>query len=112
GVINFETIGETLSLMEELQIPLLVHGESSGFVLDRESEFLVIYKRLAETFPKLHIVMEHITTAEAVDFLDHYQNISATVTLHHLMITLDDVIGDFMEPDLFCKPIAKNPKDR
>jgi dihydroorotase len=112
GVSNFEAIGETLSLMEELQIPLLVHGESSGFVLDRESEFLDIYKRLAETFPKLHIVMEHITTAEAVDFLEQYSNVSATVTLHHLMITLDDVIGGLMEPDLFCKPIAKTPKDR
>jgi dihydroorotase len=98
--------------MEEMQIPLLVHGESAGFVLNRESEFLEIYKRLAETFPKLHIIMEHITTAEAVDFVDHYPNISATVTLHHLMITLDDVIGNLMEADLFCKPVAKSPKDR
>lgn len=112
GVNNFEDIDETLSLMEEMQIPLLVHGESAGFVLDRESEFLEIYKRLTETFPKLHIIMEHITTAGAVDFVNRYPNISATVTLHHLMITLDDVIGNLMEPDLFCKPIAKSPKDR
>ncbi len=112
GVNDFDTIDETLSLMEELQIPLLVHGESSGFVLEREREFLEIYKRLAETFPKLHIIMEHITTAESLDFLDKYPNVSATVTLHHLIITLDDVIGGLMEPDLFCKPIAKSPKDR
>ncbi len=112
GVHDFETIEETLSLMEELRIPLLVHGESSGFVLDREREFLEIYQRMAETFPKLHIIMEHITTAEAVDFMEQYPNVSATVTLHHLMITLDDVIGGLMEPDLFCKPIAKRPKDR
>ncbi len=112
GVTDFEKIDETLSLMEEMQIPLLVHGETNGFVLDREIEFLSIYKRLAETFPKLHIIMEHITTAKAVDLVDRYPNISATVTLHHLMITLDDVIGDLMQPDLFCKPIAKRPEDR
>jgi len=112
GVSNFSTIDETLSLMQEMDIPLLVHGESNGFVLDREREFLAVYERLAETFPKLHIIMEHITTAEAVEFVDRYPNVSATVTLHHLMITLDDVIGGLLEPDLFCKPIAKRPGDR
>ncbi len=112
GVSDFDEIDETLSLMEEMEIPLLVHGESNGFVLDRETEFLSMYQRLAESFPKLHIVMEHITTAAAVDFIDRYPNVSATVTLHHLLITLDDVIGGLLEPDLFCKPIAKRPEDR
>ncbi|SDP53050.1 dihydroorotase [Desulforhopalus singaporensis] len=111
GVSDFSGIEETISVMEELQIPLLVHGESNGFVMDREKEFLKIYERLAKNFPKLHIIMEHITTADAVEFMDKYPNISATVTLHHLFITLDDVIGGLMEPDLFCKPIAKTPRD-
>ena len=111
GVTDVGTIDETLCLMEEMQIPLLVHGESNGFVLDREKEFLAVYQKIAETFPKLHIVMEHITTADAVEFVYRYPNVSATVTLHHLLITLDDVIGGLMEPDLFCKPIAKTPKD-
>ena len=112
GVSDFSTIEETLSHMEELGIPLLVHGETEGFVMDREKAFIATYDYLARTFPQLHIVMEHITTAEAVTFLDRYENVSATVTLHHLMITLDDVVGDLMEPDLFCKPIAKTPRDR
>jgi len=112
GVTNFGDIGTTLSLMEEMQIPLLIHGESAGFVLDREKEFLEIAGRLARSFPELHIIMEHITTAEAVEFVDRSSNVSATVTLHHLMITLDDVIGGLMQPDLFCKPIAKRPGDR
>lgn len=111
GVSDFAMIDETLSYMEELQIPLLVHGETNGFVMDREREFISVYRRLAEKFPKLHIIMEHITTAEAVEFVDKFPNVSATVTLHHLMITLDDVIGNLMEPDLFCKPIAKTPRD-
>jgi dihydroorotase len=112
GVRDFDRIGETVALLEELDIPLLVHGETGGFVMDREREFLTVYQWLAETFPRLRIVMEHITTAEAVEFLDRYDNVAATVTLHHLMITLDDVAGGLLQPDLFCKPIAKTPRDR
>jgi len=112
GVSDFSLIEETLSYMQELRIPLLVHGESNGFVMDREKEFLGTYEYIATNFPDLHIVMEHITSADSVDFLNKFDNVSATVTVHHLMITLDDVIGDLMEPDLFCKPIAKTPRDR
>ena len=112
GVKDFDTIEETVSIMQELEIPLLVHGESNGFVLDREKEFLSTYRELAENFPSLHIIMEHITTADAVAFMDHFDNVSATVTLHHLMITLDNIMGDLLQPDLFCKPVAKTPKDR
>jgi dihydroorotase len=111
GVSNFSTIEATLASMEELGIPLLVHGESHGFVMDREKEFLPVYEKIAGNFPDLHIIMEHITTAEAVEFLEKYENVSATVTLHHLLITLDDVVGGLMEPDYFCKPIAKTPRD-
>ena len=112
GVQDFDRIGDTVALLEELDIPLLVHGESGGFVMDREEEFLSAYQWLAETFPRLRIVMEHITTAAAVEFLQRYDNVAATVTLHHLMITLDDVAGGLLQPDLFCKPIAKTPRDR
>ncbi|MGI9537940.1 MAG: dihydroorotase [Desulfocapsaceae bacterium] len=112
GVSDFSEIEGTLSVMQELQIPLLVHGESNGFVLEREFEFLDVYRSLASRFPNLHIIMEHITTADAVELLDEFDNLSATVTLHHLMITLDDVLGDLLRPDLFCKPVAKTPRDR
>jgi|688.fasta_scaffold251011_2 dihydroorotase len=99
-------------LMEEMGIPLLVHGETSGFVMDREREFLPVYEWLATTFPRLRIVMEHITTEAAVQLLDRYENLHATVTPHHLVITLDDVAGGLLQPHLFCKPIAKRPEDR
>lgn len=112
GVSDFDGIEETLTHMQELDIPLLVHGESDGFVMDREGEFLAVYRSLARRFPRLHIVMEHITTAASIELLDDFPNLSATITLHHLMITLDDVIGDLLRPDLFCKPIAKTPLDR
>ena len=112
GVRDFDRIGPTVALLEELDIPLLVHGETSGFVMDREREFLAVYQWLAETFPRLKIVMEHITTAAAVEFLEKFDTVAATVTLHHLLITLDDMAGGLLQPHLFCKPIAKTPRDR
>ncbi len=112
GISNLAEAERTLKLMEEMGIPLLVHGESHGFVLDRETEFLNTYRQLAMRYPKLRISMEHITTAAAVSLLDEFENLCATVTLQHLLITLDDVAGGLLQPHLFCKPIAKRPEDR
>lgn len=110
--LDIETMRPTLEAMSELEIPLCIHGESNGFVMDREAEFMSVYEMLASNFPDLKIVMEHITTKEAVEMLDKYENLYATVTLHHLLLTLDDVVGGMMRPHLFCKPIAKRPEDR
>ena len=114
GVSGFD-VGElrpTLEAMSELNIPLCIHGETNGFVMDREAEFVNIYERLADAFPDLKIIMEHITTKESVEALDRHENLYATITLHHLLITLDDVAGGMLKPHLFCKPIAKRPEDR
>ena len=112
GVAAIQKAETTIKYMEELKIPLLIHGETHGFVLDREKLFLPIFEHLAQQFPRLKIIMEHITTADAVDLLDKYENLYATVTLHHLIITLDDLAGGLLRPHLFCKPIAKRPEDR
>jgi dihydroorotase len=109
---NVEELRPTLSAMSELGIPLCIHGETNGFVMDREAEFVSIYEMLATNFPKLTIIMEHITTKESVEALDKFENLYATITLHHLLITLDDVAGGMLQPHLFCKPIAKRPEDR
>jgi len=109
---NVEELAPTLNAMSELNIPLCVHGETNGFVMDREAEFVSIYEMLATNFPKLKIIMEHITTKESVEALDKFDNLYATITLHHLLITLDDVAGGMLQPHLFCKPIAKRPEDR
>ncbi len=114
GVESIDTIAlaPTFNAMAELNIPLCVHGETNGFVMDREKEFMSVYESLAVAFPKLKIIMEHITTKDAVDLLEKYDNLYATITLHHLLITLDDVAGGMLQPHLFCKPIAKTPIDR
>ncbi len=114
GVSNFEieNLKETLEAMSELNLPLLVHGETNGFVMDREKEFGEFYEKIASSFPKLKIVMEHITDKNSVKLLKKYDNLYATITLHHLWITVDDVIGGSLNPHLFCKPIAKRYEDR
>jgi dihydroorotase len=110
--LDSESLRPTLEAMSELGIPLCVHGETNGFVMDREKEFMPIYESLAVNFPKLKIIMEHITTKAAVDLLDKYPNLYATITVQHLLITLDDVAGGMLKPHLFCKPIAKRYEDR
>jgi len=114
GVSGFdvEELRPTLEAMSDLNIPLCIHGETNGFVMDREAEFVPIYEKLASAFPKLKIIMEHITTRESVEALERFDNLYATITLHHLLITLDDVAGGMLQPHLFCKPIAKRPEDR
>lgn len=112
GVKAIDAVEPTFKFMEEMGIPLMVHGETHGFVMDREKEFLASYEYLAKKFPKLQITMEHITTADAVELMGRYENLRATVTLQHLIITLDDVAGGLLNPHLFCKPIAKRPEDR
>ena len=109
---DVDELRQTLDAMSELNIPLCIHGETNGFVMDREAEFVSIYEMLATNFPKLKIIMEHITTKESVEALDKFENLYATITLHHLLITLDDVAGGMLQPHLFCKPIAKRPEDR
>ncbi len=114
GVSGFdvEELRPALEAMSDLGIPLCIHGETNGFVMDREAQFVPIYEKLASAFPNLKIIMEHITTRESVEALEKFDNLYATITLHHLLITLDDVAGGMLRPHLFCKPIAKRPHDK
>ncbi|HYE60197.1 MAG TPA: dihydroorotase, partial [Candidatus Kapabacteria bacterium] len=106
---------EVYTAMAEARMVLCLHGETPGeFVLDRETRFLSSLAEIAKTHPTLKIVLEHVTTADAVEWILRYQgnNVAATITAHHLDLTLDDVIGDMLRPHHFCKPVAKRPEDR
>lgn len=109
---DVEVLRASLESMSKLGIPLCVHGETKGFVMDREKEFLPIYESLAINFPDLKIVMEHISSKESIALLEKYDNLYATITVHHLMLTLDDLAGGMLNPHVFCKPIVKRPEDR
>lgn len=115
GVTNFDAIYPALTEMQGLEMLLLLHGEAPGpgiFCLDRELLFLGTLFRLTEDFPELKIVLEHITTKDAIDAIMLLPNVAATITVHHLLLTLDDVVGGLISPHHFCKPIAKRPRDR
>ncbi|QKJ21972.1 dihydroorotase [Poseidonibacter lekithochrous] len=109
---DVEVLRPTLESMSKLGIPVCIHGETKGFVMDREKEFLPIYESLAINFPDLKIIMEHISSKESIELLKKYDNLYATLTVHHLMLTLDDVTGGMLNPHAFCKPIVKRPEDK
>jgi dihydroorotase len=113
---RFPRFQDALGEMERLDLVLCLHGEMpEEFCLDREREFLPFVSWVLNQYPKLRVVLEHITTADAVHFVSGKfadgKRLAATITLHHLMLTLDDVIGDKLRPHHFCKPIAKRPED-
>ncbi|MCK9183332.1 MAG: dihydroorotase [Fibrobacteraceae bacterium] len=114
GVSDFESVLPVISEMEKLGLVLCVHGEEpSAFCLDREKEFIKRVEFLSAKFPKLKIVFEHLSTAAAVEaVLRLPQNVVATLTVHHLLQTLDDVVGGSLSPHHFCKPLPKRPEDR
>ena len=112
GVAELGKIEPVLDILQDLDLPLLVHGETNGYSHDREREFVAVYDHIASTFPRLRLIMEHISTVEAAEFLDKHENVFATITLHHLCHTLDDVLGGAFNPFYFCKPILKSPRDR
>jgi dihydroorotase len=114
GVGDFESVLPVVALMEELDLVLCLHGEEPGvFCLDRENAFLKRVDVLVAQFPKLRIVLEHLSTRDAVEAVQNWpKNVAATITVHHLLHTLDDLIGDGLMPHHFCKPVVKRPEDR
>lgn len=111
-VLNDPELPFVLLQLEDLGIPLCVHAEAEGFCLDREQLFHEHLLRWSRSYPRLKIVVEHITDARTIELLSACPNVYATVTPHHLLTTLDDVVGDRLNPHLFCKPIPKRPDDR
>ena len=115
GVQKIENLYEIFESMQESGMPLLIHGEvtdSEVDIFDREEvfidrELLPLVKR----FPKLKIVLEHITTAYAVDFVKE-NNIGATITPHHLHINRNAMFFGGLNSDFYCLPVAKRENNR
>jgi dihydroorotase len=112
GINSIEDIYPTLELLAKYNIPLSIHGETNGSMLNREREFAPTYEKLARDLPNLTIMMEHISTKELAELATKYDNLKATVTLHHLLLTLDDLCGGALNVHYFCKPTVKLATDR
>lgn len=114
GVASYAPFYPTFAAMEEEDMILNLHGEcpSAGHihVLNAEEEFLPTLKDLHARFPKLRIILEHCTSAAAVQaVLECGPTVSATITAHHLFLIIDNWAGNAYN---FCKPVAKLPADR
>jgi dihydroorotase len=114
GVRDLAELYPLFAAMERADLALCVHGEDpDAFCLDREAAYLPRLDRVAAAFPRLRIVLEHVSTARAVDWVGAQgARIAATVTVQHLLFTLDDMLGGHLKPHLFCKPLIKRPEDR
>ncbi|AWM79784.1 dihydroorotase [Gammaproteobacteria bacterium ESL0073] len=112
GVTSLEAIYPTLACMAEHGIPLLLHGEITRpdiDVFDREKYFINEHLvPLVQKFPTLKVVLEHITTKEAVDFVKEAStNVAATITVQHLLYNRNHLLVGGIHPHYYCLPILK-----
>lgn len=112
GVTAMENVFAAIATMEELGMPLLVHGEITHAevdIFDREKGFIDTQLiPLLERFPKLNLVFEHITTKEAAEFVQSTDyNVGATLTPQHLMYNRNHLLVGGVKPHLYCLPVLK-----
>ena len=117
GIQSWDHLSAVFAKMEELELPLCIHGEvtdCSVDIFDREAVFIEqTLKPLLKKFPNLRVVLEHITTQVAVEFVQqHSGRIAATITAHHLLVNRNDMLAGGIRPHLYCLPILKTEKDR
>ena len=117
GVTDIKRIHKVLEQMQSIGMPLLIHGELVGpdiDVFDREAAFLdAVLAPLLRDFPALTVVLEHITTADAVQLVqDAGPNLAATITAHHLEINRNHMLVGGIRPHLYCLPVAKREPHR
>ena len=112
GVTSIDKIRPALQAMQEVGMPLLIHGEVTHNhvdIFDREKAFLdTVLGPIVEEFSSLKIVLEHITTADAVKFVQNAgDNVAATITAHHLMFNRNHMLAGGIRPHFYCLPILK-----
>jgi dihydroorotase len=117
GVTDLGKAYPAIAAMEEVGMPLLLHGEvvdPDVDVFDREAVFIERHLiRLLRDFPKLKIVLEHITTRQAVEFVTAAPaNVAATITVHHLLYNRNAMFKGGIRPHMFCLPVLKRELHR
>ncbi len=116
GVTDIRKCDRVFATMQEVGMPLLLHGEATHGdvdIFDREKVFIEQYLiPLRERFPQLPIVLEHITTADAMQFVLDTPNIAATITPQHLLFNRNEIFKGGIRPHYYCLPILKREKHR
>ena len=116
GVTDINKVLNIFELMEELDMPLSVHGEDINpdiDFFDREREFVDTLEYIVINFPKLRIVFEHVSTREGVQFVKHMpKNVVATITPQHLLCNRNDLLVRGICPSKFCFPVVNRREDQ
>jgi len=117
GVTRIDRISRVLEAMQRLDLPLLVHGEVTSAevdIFDRERRFIdEALSPLRRDFPEMRIVLEHITTADAVQFvLEAPPQLAATITPHHLLYNRNAILAGGIRPHFYCLPVLKRETHR
>lgn len=117
GVSDLNRIYPVLEAMQEHELILCIHGESiepQVDIFDREHRFIEKeLTKIIKTFPKLRIVLEHISTKAAVQFVESApENVAATITAHHLLFQRNDIFKGGIRPHYYCLPILKRYEDQ
>ena len=117
GVSDVAKLAPVLAAMEDIGMPLLVHGEVTDGeidIFDREKVFIERHlKRIVDDFPNLKVVFEHITTEDAVEFVDASgPNVGATITPQHLHLNRNAMLVGGIRPHAYCLPVVKREKHR
>lgn len=117
GVTAVERVYPVLEAMQAEGMPLLVHGEvthDAVDIFDREAVFLrEVLAPLVDRFPRLKVVLEHITTAEAVAFVEQApKTVAATITAHHLLLNRNAMLVGGIRPHSYCLPVLKRERHR
>ncbi|WP_136635021.1 dihydroorotase [Pseudooceanicola onchidii] len=117
GVRNFEKVRPVLEKMAEIGMPLCMHGEvttSEVDIFDREAVFIdTVLDPIRRATPGLRVVMEHITTSQAADYVRaNDKDLGATITTHHLFINRNHILVGGIKPHYYCLPVAKREEHR
>ena len=117
GMDSFESGYKIFEIMQELDIPLLIHGEVNDVsvdIFDREKIFIEKHlSRVHKEFPKLRIVLEHISTKDSTEFVKESSNkIAATITPQHLLYNRNELFLGGLRPHAFCLPVLKREEHR
>lgn len=112
GVRDFDRVRHIFERMAEIGLPLCVHGEVTDpdiDIFDREAVFIErVLDPIRRATPGLNVVMEHITTSDAVAYIGETEkNIAATITTHHLVINRNHILVGGIKPHYYCLPVAK-----
>lgn len=117
GVTDLDRVRPVLAAMEQHDLPLLIHGEVTHQdvdVFDREKAFVDrVLAPLVASFPGLRIVLEHITTADGVEFVQQAgARVGGTITAHHLLWNRNEIFRGGLRPHAFCLPVLKRESHR